>query len=279
MSVAVAGLGWLPWRWAVLIAGLLLVLALVLRAWPRTRSAATSAGEIAALLGLYAAWQYATSLSLGGLDGAEGAGLWLADAERALGWPSEASMQAAILGQEWLVRAADVYYASLHVPVFVITLAWVFVFHRPDWPFTRTTVVLLTGSCLLVQYKPVAPPRLIPQLGVVDTAERTGLSVYDAVPGANQFSAMPSVHIAWAAAVALIVVVVGTSRWRWLVVGYPVATTWVVVVTGNHFLVDAVVAVILLAAACAATVALPSQRPRRLLSRRVGVGPEAVAAE
>jgi PAP2 superfamily len=279
VNVAVSGLGWLPWRWALLIAGALFVVTVVLRAWPRTRSASTSAAEIASLLGLYAAWQYAGSLSLGGLDGAEGAGLWLANAERALGWPSEAALQSAVLGQEWLVRAADVYYASLHVPVFVITLVWVFVFHRPDWPFTRTMVVLLTGSCLLVQYKPVAPPRLIPQLGVVDTAARTGLSVYDAVPGANQFSAMPSVHIAWAAAVALLVVVIGTSPWRWLVVAYPVATTWVVVVTGNHFLVDAVVAVILLAAACLATVAMPSQRPRRLVSRRVGVGPEAVAAE
>jgi hypothetical protein len=259
------GFGWLPWRWALMIAAAMCVVALATRVQPRWRSVSSGAGEIALLMVAYAAWQLAASLTFGGLDGAVESGLRIARLEETLGWPSGAAMQAPVLGHEWLMRAADTYYASAHITVFIITLAWIFLRHRADWPFTRTTVFLTTAACLLIQYKPVAPPRLIPELGVVDTAERTGLSVYDAIPGANQYSAMPSVHIAWAAAVALLIIVIARTPWRWLAVLHPLATTWVVVVTGNHYLMDAAVAVMLLAGACAVALSIPSQRPQRFV--------------
>ena len=259
------GFGWLPWRWALVIAAAMCVVALATRLQPRWRSVSSGAGEIALLMVAYAAWQLAASLTFGGLDRAVESGLRIARLEELLGWPSGAAMQAPVLGHEWLMRTADTYYASAHLTVFVITLSWVFLRHRADWPFTRTTVFLTTAACLLIQYKPVAPPRLIPELGVVDTAARTGLSVYDAIPGANQYSAMPSVHIAWAAAVALLIVVIAQTPWRWLAVLHPIATTWVVVVTGNHYLMDAAVAVMLLAGACAVALSIPSQRPQRFI--------------
>jgi PAP2 superfamily len=262
------GLGWLPWRWALVIALAMCVLMLAARIRPRWRPVSSAAGEVALLMVAYAAWQYAGSFTFGGLDGAVASGLGIARLEDFLGWPSGAAMQAPVLAHEWLVRIADTYYATAHITVFIVTLSWVFLRHREDWPFTRTTVFLTTGACLLIQYKPVAPPRLIPELGVVDTAARTGLSVYAAIPGANQYSAMPSVHIAWAAAVALLIIVVARSPWRWAALVHPLATTWVVVVTGNHYLMDAVVAVILLAGGCAVALAIPSQRPQRYIRYR-----------
>ena len=262
--MAVSAITWLPWQWALDFAAMLLVVSVALRVGGRRRFWSAGVAEIAALMALYAAWQFAGSLSAGGLDGAESAGLWLSEVENFLQWPSEAAIQSPVLDHEWVMRAADTYYATAHVPVFLMTLAWIFIFRRPDWPFARTTIVLTTAVCLVIQYKPVAPPRLIPELGVVDTAARTGLSVYGALPGANQYAAMPSVHVAWAAAVALLIVVVGRSRWRWLAVAYPVTTMWVVVVTGNHFLIDGWVAIAVLALAAAATYAVPSQRPTRV---------------
>ena len=259
------GFGWLPWRWALVIAAAMIVVALATRLQPRWRSVSSGAGEIALLMVAYAAWQLAASLTFGGLDGAVDSGLRVARLEEILGWPSGAAMQAPVLGHQWLMRAADTYYASAHITVFIITLAWVFLRHRADWPFTRTTVFLTTAACLLIQYKPVAPPRLIPELGVVDTAELTGLSVYDAIPGANQYSAMPSVHIAWSAAVALLIIVIAGTPWRWLALVHPLATTWVVVVTGNHYLMDGAVAVVLLAGGCAVALSIPSQRPQRFV--------------
>lgn len=256
-----ARFGWLPWRSAVMLALVLLLLMVVLRRFDRTRAASRTAWEVALILVLYAAWQYAGSLSHGGLEQARDAGLWLAQLEANLRWPSETALQQPILGNDWLVAFSDAYYSTVHAPVFILTLAWVLVYHRPDWPFVRTTVVLLTGACLLIQFKPVAPPRLLPELGIIDTALTNGRSVYTAVPEANQLSAMPSVHIAWAAAVALIVIVVARTRWRWLALAYPLVTLWVVVVTGNHFIIDGAVAILLLAAAAGVTIAIPSQRP------------------
>jgi PAP2 superfamily len=262
--MVLAGLGWMPWRMALACTAVLLVVMGLLALRPRTRGAARVAGEVALILALYAVWQIVGSKSNGGVDGAADAGLWVAQVQQNLFWPSEAYLQQMVLGNSFLVAVADWYYASLHVPVFVATLVWVMVMHRRDWPFARTTVVLLTGACLLVQFKPVAPPRLLPQLGVLDTAAENGRSVYGAIAGANQYSAMPSVHIAWASAVALLVIVSARTSWRWLVIAYPIVTLWVVVVTGNHFILDGVVSVILLAFAVGVTLLFPSQRPERL---------------
>lgn len=227
-------------------------------------SAAIVSREAALVLGLYAAWQYIGALSFGGLERADAAGLWLADVEAMLGWPSEVALQQMVLANDRVVYLADVYYTSLHIPVFVVTLLWVLLFRRESWAFTRTTVVILTAMCLAIQFFPVAPPRLLPVLGIVDTAKENGRSVYALVAGANEYAAMPSVHIAWAAAVALIIIVAARSPWRWAALLYPFVTLWVVVVTGNHFIIDGVASVVLLGVAAGITLLFPSQRPRRV---------------
>jgi hypothetical protein len=266
-TATLALVAWLPWRPALVAAAVLGVVAAGLRAQAGTRRASRIVGEAALVTALYAVWQYASSLVGGAPPAAREAGLWLDRVERLLMWPSEAAIQQQVLGVGWLVHAANVYYSVVHVPVFVATLVWVLFRHIEDWSFARTTVSLLTGMCLLIQFWAVAPPRLLPSLGVVDTAAGTGDSVYDRISGANQYAAMPSVHVAWAAAVALLVIVSADSRWRWLALAYPLLTTWVVIVTGNHFLIDGVVSVLLLALAVGITLLFPSQRPRRL-SRR-----------
>jgi MFS superfamily sulfate permease-like transporter len=84
--------------------------------------------------------------------------------------------------------------------------------------------------------------------GMVDTAVRYGQSVYGSVAGfnADQLSAMPSVHVGWALLVALVVVQVSKSRWRWLALAYPALTVLAVTVTANHYWLDGIVAALLL---------------------------------
>jgi PAP2 superfamily len=153
-------------------------------------------------------------------------------------------VQRLFLSHPLIIQFWNLYYDSLHFPVLVTLLIWLFVWHRPGYRRVRTTLVLLTGGCLLIQLMPVAPPRMLPEAGMTDTAIKYGQSVYGTTAGFNpdQLSAMPSVHVAWALLVAVAVIAVSASRWRWLSLGYPVMTTLAVVVTANHFWADGIVA-------------------------------------
>ena len=95
---------------------------------------------------------------------------------------------------------------------------------------------------------PLAPPRMLPSLGFVDTMTVFGPSAYsgDAATVSNQFAAMPSLHVGWALLIAVVVIRTANSRWRWATIAHPVLTTLVVVVTANHYWIDAVVSALLL---------------------------------
>ena len=236
------------------------------RPWPRRLSmAAGIAQEAAILLALFALWQLAGSFSLIGPDGALARAQWIWHVERVVHLPSETEVQRAFLGHPLLVQALNLYYASLHFVVLITCLVWVYARHRRQYPQVRITLVLFTAGALLIQFLPVAPPRMLPGDGMVDTAARYGQSVYGSVAGfnADQLSAMPSVHVGWALLVALVVVQVSGSRWRWLALGYPVLTLLAVVVTANHFWLDGIVAAALLA------LALLLQRAGRAARRRL----------
>ena len=68
---------------------------------------------------------------------------------------------------------------------------------------------------------------------------------------ANQFAAMPSLHIGWAALIAYVILRTG-PRWLALVAaGHLLVTVLVVVVTANHYWLDGIVALVLLSLAVA----------------------------
>jgi PAP2 superfamily protein len=216
---------------------------------PRLIKTMVFAREVATMTALFALWQFAGSYSVMAPDRALARADWLWRAERSVHLPNEAVIQRFFLPHPLLVQFFNLYYAALHFAVLIALLIWLFVRHRPRYPRVRTTVVLFTAGSLLVQLIPVAPPRMLPAAGMVDTAILYGQSVYGSVAGfnADEYSAMPSVHIGWALLVALVVVTVSRSRWRWLMLAYPVMTTLVVVVTANHFWLDGGVAAALLA--------------------------------
>ena len=159
----------------------------------------------------------------------------------------------------------NLYYAGLHFAVVIGCLLWVYIWHRRQYPQVRTTLVLFTAGALLIQLVPVAPPRMLPGDNMIDTAVQYGQSVYGSVAGfnADQLSAMPSVHVGWALLVAVVVVQVSSSRWRWLALGYPALTLLAVVVTANHFWLDGIAAAVLLA------LALVVQRAGRIVQHRL----------
>ena len=215
---------------------------------PRLAGIAVFAREAGMLLGLFALWTYAGSKSEVSLAEAMRRAAWIWHAERDAGLPSEAALQRLFLPHPLLVEALNWYYAVLHFPVVIGCLVWMFVWHREGYWRVRTLVVLFTAVSLLVQFIPVAPPRLLPLTRMTDTGLAYGQSVYGPRAGidADQLSAMPSIHVGWALLVALVVVATARSRWRWLALAYPALTTLAVVVTANHFWLDGIAAAVLL---------------------------------
>jgi hypothetical protein len=110
----------------------------------------------------------------------------------------------------------------------------------------------------------------LPDLGYIDLSTRYGMSIYGPVGTgvSDQFAAMPSIHVGWAALVSFAIVAVSTSRWRWLFLLHFILTMLVVSATGNHWWMDGIVAVVLLAIALAIDSAVRSvARSRRVAQR------------
>jgi len=257
----------LPWQYALVASCGLFIAAAAIRVGRRAgRTSGPATGPVTgpsaswAVLGdlawessllfvLYGLWQFAGSFTVMGTSGALPRARWLWDAERVLYLPSETDLQRLILPHPLLVQACNYYYDILHFPLLGACLIWLYARHRADYPRIRTTVALFTGVSLLIQLITVAPPRLLASTGMVDTAVQYGQSVYAWNGGfdADEFSAMPSVHVGWAIIVAIAVITVSRRRWRWLAAAYPVLTLLVVVVTANHFWLDGIAAGVLVA--------------------------------
>jgi PAP2 superfamily len=209
--------------------------------------------------------------------------LW--DFERWLQIPSEQSLQSTVLqAWPWGVEMANSYYATMHFPVTVVFLVWMFL-RRPDYYlWIRRALVILTSAALVGHLAfPLAPPRMLPQLGFVDTGILYDMSVYGADGAntlANQYAAMPSLHVAWAALVAVGLIVSTQTRWRWFWMIHPIITLAVVVVTANHYWLDGIIGLILLAIALAVTVdARPRRVIRRAMTRRSAEGADTPPAD
>jgi hypothetical protein len=240
----------LTWQIAAFGAAFLLVAGFAAKRFAHrgvVRAAGPFVHEAGIVLALYALWQTAGEVSLDHADDAVGRGGWIWHTERAWHLPSEKWVQGGILHHPILVQACNYYYATMHFGMLIAALLWLFGRHRDVYPRVRTTLVLTTTGCLLVALMPVAPPRLL-QVGMVDTATAYGQSVYTGGIGADQYSAMPSVHVAWAALLSIAVIAASTSKWRWLILVHFAATVYVVVVTANHFWADGIVAIAVLGA-------------------------------
>jgi hypothetical protein len=251
---------------AITVVVVMLLATVVARRLPSSRPArfiAAASFEIAVICGLFALWQLANRLTRGHTTGGLHRGEQIWHAERVMRLPSEVTVQKLILGHPDLVRAANYYYDTAHLTVMVVFLVWLWLRHRDRYPFYRNMIAAFTGMALLVQMISVAPPRLIPGTGLVDTAALYGQSVYAAIGSgiADEYAAMPSIHVGWAVLISFAVVMVSTSRWRWLFLAHGILTIFVVVATANHYWLDGLVACALLVPAW--FIARLLERPRR----------------
>lgn len=170
------------------------------------------------------------------------------DFQNSLGVPSEAVFQAVFLDYEWLLRAANIFYMSMHFPAMIALLVWALIARREAMARIRLALIGSTLVGLFIHLAfPLAPPRMLGLSGFVDTASLLGPDPYalGIARAANELAAMPSMHVGWALLIALAVINLTSSRLRWLILAHPLITSFVVVVTANHYWTDVVVGALL----------------------------------
>ncbi|MGH8891998.1 MAG: phosphatase PAP2 family protein, partial [Actinomycetes bacterium] len=213
--------------------------------------------ELVLILSLFVVYRIARLVITGHDDMAIANAWWVWDVERALRLPDEETLQDWALQWPELLRAANWYYVVVHFPITAAFLAWGW-WRRPpaEYRWARRLITVLTGLALVVHVlMPLAPPRMLHSLGFLDTMAVFGPSAYDgsAANLANQFAAMPSLHVGWALLIAIVVIRTTSTPWRWVVAVHPLITVVVVVATANHYWIDAIAAALLLAVALAVT--------------------------
>ncbi len=169
----------------------------------------------------------------------------IVDLERRLDIAVEPAVQHAIMASRPVIEFLNHYYVYTHVAATVACLAWLFLRHPGHYASCRRVLLTVTGFGLVVHgLYPLAPPRMLVSLGMSDTLAMYGPGVYSRNEFAsitNQFAAMPSFHVGWAALCACFVVRCCRSRWRWLTLLHPILMALAVVATANHYFLDAVV--------------------------------------
>jgi hypothetical protein len=206
---------------------------------------------------LFAGAYYAYRLVRGAVDGRAATAFEnarnLIDIERALGAFVEPSVQAWASGSGVLIDFASWMYVNSHFVVTLTTLAWIYLFRNDSFYFVRNMFMVAMGLALVgYLIYPTAPPRFMPEWGFQDSvADFTGISNDSVTVNAlyNPFAAVPSMHVAFALMIGLPMAQLVKPRvlkiaWRL----YPVLVTWVVVVTGNHFILDAILGALVAAA-------------------------------
>lgn len=165
--------------------------------------------------------------------------------ERQMGAFFEPALQSYIVDHDWLVTLANWIYVWGYLPV--ISAAGLYLYLRHHTSYTRyRNAFLLSGAIGLVIFAtmPVAPPRMLPELGFVDTV-RTNSAIYSQFEGSdliNEFAAVPSFHFGWILLVGL--AVFQTNRHpliRALAILMPVLMLLSILLTANHYWIDAVI--------------------------------------
>lgn len=238
--------------------------------------------ELALVLGLFLAYKLARVLIQGRDHVAYGNAWRVWDLERFPHLPSEVSVQHPILGHDGLLTAANDFYAYVHFPATAAFLLWMFLRRPAYYRWARTCLAGLTAAAMVVHVLlPLAPPRMLTSTGIVDTGHLLGPAVYgdpatDTLT--NQYAAMPSPHVGWALAVAVTLIAMTRGPWRWAWLLHPTITLLVVLITGNHYWLDGIVAAGLLALVLLAC-PWPDRHPHAFFGRAIRQPATALGAE
>ena len=206
--------------------------------------------EVVLVVGLYMAYSATRLAASGSWDVAKSHARGILDVERWLHIDIEHTLNTFTSQHTWFEVATSYWYQSMHYLVTPTVLVVLFLRRPLLYRPARTALLGATFLALFGYFFfPTAPPRLLGQY--VDTVSES--SVYGWWPSAaeqaasgansvtNQVAAMPSMHVGWAVWVSVVLAFLVRRTWAKIAVwGYAATTTVVVVLTGNHWVLDAV---------------------------------------
>lgn len=189
------------------------------------------------------------------------------DTEKALGLYIEPTIQGwfvaagsgdldfTFAGARVVMRFWNIFYGTLHFVVTGGTLIWLYRRFPLSYRKWRNTLAVTTGLALIgFSLYPLMPPRLLSACtefgrcladhSYVDTlAAIGGLWSFDSgtmQAVSNQYAAMPSLHFAWSLWCCLSLFPHLRHTWsKVLIVTYPLVTLFAIMVTANHYWLDA----------------------------------------
>lgn len=181
-------------------------------------------------------------------------GVDIINVEKGLGIFWEVQLQSWALHYDWLITFLNAFYLYGHLPVIGVLAVWMYFWHKPQYLVMRNAF-LVSGAIALIFYVnfPTAPPRLLDasgyHFGFVDTILREYKTSRPDTPSwfVNEYAAFPSMHIGWN-------LLVGISIWlstknifmRAFAVLMPFTMFCVIILTGNHYLLDAVAGIVVM---------------------------------
>lgn len=205
--------------------------------------------DLARQLLLFAAAYYAYQMVRGIADGQVATAAWNAtriiNLEQSLHMFAEPSVQGWASSTAWIIDGANWMYLNSHFVVTFGALLYIYLLRNASFYFVRNMFMIAMGIALVgYALYPTAPPRLMPEWGFTDSvAAFTGVRVENEPVSAllNLYAAVPSMHVCFALMVGWPLARLVKPRPLkvvWFL--YPFLVTFVVVATGNHYFLDAV---------------------------------------
>lgn len=200
---------------------------------------------------LYGAYEVSRGLGDANLRAALSNGRAIFHIERLWHLDPERVLNEALSHATWIAVPAAYFYSVMHYLVTPTVLIWMYRKHRENYGAARTALAISTAFGLIgYLLLPTAPPRMLEHSGLRDTLADTSSYGWWGGEGSvprgfggftNQFAAMPSLHVGWALWCGVLIAMYARRRWvKALGIAYPLATTFVVMATANHYLLDAV---------------------------------------
>lgn len=190
----------------------------------------------------------------------------IVEIEREMGLFFEQSLQSSLINTHWIIEVANWTYMNSHLLVTTAFLVWLYLSRNSSFYFVRNMFLAAMGLALIGYLAvPTAPPRMLASLGFIDTiAEVSNVKTDSSAVHAfiNPYAAIPSMHMAFALMISIpAVMLVKRKAFKVLWGIYPLLVLFAIVVTANHFWLDAALGAIVAAAAALFAYRLSMARP------------------